>query len=515
MTEDQKYQGALYKEKPAKGQKQKSVTIADNALQHKQHEAYVEDAPDVDDNKHIPPPAPSPPPATPALPAPTSDKKAANVFDFLDPSTTPTASSNGQMKMVTHAPSVFDAPKQLTQHEHDKENDAEYDVAFEENGFSYGAGPIPPATLYNEVSNVSAELMTPAPSKRDRRRRDRDQPPPSLEHSASSLTGKRKRGQPEGTTRFEDDVSMIDAPVNTTPMLNHSGLTGGLSQMMRMQSPDYRSDENHNHPVSPVKRTRRNKVKENGHAENGLGISVKGGGGIGQKFISLIGGATGISGANGSSNDPSSKALVRTRRHSSSDEGEKARKSAKKKHKDRDGKEKKKHRSGNSTALVHVKDDSDSDTPPRRIKAIEYKRRGDADDRSRSPRSSKHSKKDREREKDRGDKENQVVLYKNSDDSDEEDARREKATAFLALISKGPESERGYSVHKALKKFHKEVATPTGSMERDSKEKEKEKEKGRGRGRTRHRDRGSEEEAELWRMLRLKRNERGEIVVFI
>ena len=499
MTEAQKYQGALYKEKPTKSQKRKSVTIAENAVTHKPREAYVEDAPDADGG--VPPPAPSPPPATPALPAPKSDAKAVNVFDFQDPSTpeTPANGSREQMKMLSDAPSIFDKSTQLVEYK-DTNN-----AAFEEDGFCYGSGPIPPAPLYNQASNVSMEFVTPAPSKADRRRRDRDQPPPSLEHSASSLIGKRKRGQPEDAS---DDVSMVDAPA-ATPQLNHSGLTGGLSQMMRMQSPDYRSDEDsgRNHPVSPVKRTRRNKET---HSENGLGISM------GQKLISLIGGATGVTSAHGSSNDPT-KALVRSRRHSSSDDGDKARKATKKKSKDKEKEKKDKKHKSTSTALVHVKHDSDSDThtPPRRLKAIEYKRRGDGDDRSRSPRANKH-RKDREREREPKDKDNQMVLYKDkekdgSDSDAETDAHREKAAAFLALVNKGPESERGYSVHKALRKFHREVVAASPAASEDGKEKEKEKK----RGRSRHRDRDRGEEEELWRMLRLKRNDRGEVVVFI
>lgn len=484
MTEAQKYQGALYKEKPAKN-KRKSVTIAENAVIHKPREAYVEDAPDVDS---VPPPAPSPPPATPALPAPKSDAKAVNVFDFQEPCT-PEPSANGskeQMKMLSDAPSIFDTSTQLVQYK-DKDNDA-----FEEDGFCYGSGPIPPAP-YNQASNVSMEFVTPAQSKRDRRRRDRDQVPPSLEHSASSLIGKRKRGQPE-------DVSMVDAPA-ATPQLNHSGLTGGLSQMMRMQSPDYRSDENagRNHPVSPVKRTRRNKDKENGQAENGLGISM------GQKLISLIGGATGVTGVNGTSNDPT-KALVRTRRHSSSDDGDKARKSAKKKSKEKKDKKQK----STSTALVPVKHDSDSETPPPRLKAIEYKRRGDADDRSRSPRAIKRKDRERDTKEKEKEKDKQMVLYKDKDGSDSDsdvDARREKAAAFLALVNKGPESERGCSVHKALKKFHREIVAGSPAGSEDGKDKK--------RGRSRHRDRDRGEEDALWRTLRMKMNDRGEMVLFL
>jgi cell growth-regulating nucleolar protein len=196
--------------------------------------------------------------------------------------------------MVTHAPSIFDPPKHLVRIEDARDEETtDYDFAYEENGFSYGSGPIPPATIYAEPANMSMEFMTPAPklSKKDRRRQEAQQPP-SLEHSrTNSLTGtsdkKRKRGQPEklSLSRYEEDVAMTDVSsgvphnqMSMTPTLNHSGLTGGLSQMMRTYSPspEYRSDGEtytHHHPVSPIKRTRRgNNVNSNNKETNGHNV---------------------------------------------------------------------------------------------------------------------------------------------------------------------------------------------------------------------------------------------------
>lgn len=63
------------------------------------------------------------------------------------------------------------------------------------------------------------------------------------------------------------------------------------------------------------------------------------------------------------------------------------------------------------------------------------------------------------------------------------------AEVFLSFITKGPDSERGQSINKALKRYHREQGS------RGDREKE-------------------ERDKELWKGLRLKRNERGEVVVF-
>ena len=72
------------------------------------------------------------------------------------------------------------------------------------------------------------------------------------------------------------------------------------------------------------------------------------------------------------------------------------------------------------------------------------------------------------------DSQQQVVIFKS------------RAELFMSFVTKGEGSERGMSVHKALKRYHRE------------------------RGRVGKED----EEKELWKGLRLRKNERGEIVVF-
>ncbi|RDL40092.1 uncharacterized protein BP5553_00071 [Venustampulla echinocandica] len=62
---------------------------------------------------------------------------------------------------------------------------------------------------------------------------------------------------------------------------------------------------------------------------------------------------------------------------------------------------------------------------------------------------------------------------------------------LLSFINKGPESERGMSMHKALKRYHRERNATGSAMSKGL------------------------EEKELWRSLRMKRNDRGEIVLFL
>lgn len=77
-----------------------------------------------------------------------------------------------------------------------------------------------------------------------------------------------------------------------------------------------------------------------------------------------------------------------------------------------------------------------------------------------------------------GDSRNQVVVY------------QPRAELLLSFVNKGPESDRGVSMNKALKRYHRERHANGVDLSR------------------------AEEEKELWRSLRMKRNERGEIVLF-
>lgn len=66
--------------------------------------------------------------------------------------------------------------------------------------------------------------------------------------------------------------------------------------------------------------------------------------------------------------------------------------------------------------------------------------------------------------------------------------RGPRAELFLSFVTKGPESESGCSLNKALKRYHRERGDKLGAAKQ-------------------------EEEKELWKSLRLRRNERGEVVL--
>ena len=80
---------------------------------------------------------------------------------------------------------------------------------------------------------------------------------------------------------------------------------------------------------------------------------------------------------------------------------------------------------------------------------------------------------------DPADSQQQLVVY------------RTRAELFMSFVTKGPESESGCSINKALKRYHRERG-----------------EQGLGLGK-------AEEEKELWKSMRLRRNDRGEIVLFM
>ncbi|EKV10977.1 Zinc finger, C2H2, LYAR-type [Penicillium digitatum] len=473
MSEAQKYQGALYKEKPQKGKKGQKKQNPNQTPNGRHQQPHVVDAP--------PPPAPTPPPAgevrTVASP-PANNEKAVNVFDYLVADATPNASKvsvaapKEQMKMNPNAKSVFDPSESLTRVETNPNTDNEgknYDIAFEENGFSYGAGHISHSASPPNASTT--EFVTPAPKKKKDRRRE-DKPPGTVSEK------KRKRGQADvlNTPGELVDTAMMDAPssiINNagTPMLNHSGLTGGLNRMMRSASPDgddspETSRRAYQDTSSPIKRSRRN-----GNDDSGLGISMKNRAG---RLVSSMFGGSAVSSINGS--EPGSKTLVQTRRGSSSsgDSHLDVRKSKKshRSHADDDDSRKSKRKSSNPT---------DGDRPSRRLKQGD-ERRGSVDS------SNGH----------------QVTVYKQSRPParTDEDLQRELGHHFLSLVAS--HSERGCSINKALKRFHREL-----SDEYDA-------DRGRDNGRSRAgRERKVDDEKDLFRALRLRRNDRGEIVVFI
>ncbi|KAL4934062.1 uncharacterized protein BDV17DRAFT_286856 [Aspergillus undulatus] len=463
MSEAQKYQGALYKERPSKnGRKGNNQNQNGNKNNNQQSKAntghrapYVEDAPDSQTN--LLPTAPTPPTLNENKPTQTQEGAKVNVFDFLVDEKTPNASKvslvppKEQMQMKDHAPSVFETSQALAraQAEDDDDESKDYDVAYEEHGFSYGAGPIaPPVYPNNKAAAISMEFMTPAPKKKDRRG-ERQKSPPTL--TATTSEKKRKRRIDDNDPE-DADTPMLEAPSSVlnhpgTPML-HSGLTGGLDRMLRSPSLDDEDSENprrrYQDPSSPLKRTRRDEKED-----AGLGISIKN---RAERLVSSMFTGSSVSGSSVAGNEAEPR-------------------KAKKTHKIRD--------QPNSTDGLKTKRkvsaQTEGDHPMRRLKKTEYP----------------------ERSEDGG----EVVVYRQENHPDE--VQRQMAAQFLSLVTKGPESTRGFSVNKVLKRFHKDF---TDEYDND---------RGREQGRSRaDRERRGDDEKDLWRTLRLKQNERGEIVIF-
>lgn len=402
ISEAQKYQGALYKEKPTKLSKKPATTAHSTAVIPRK--AYVEDAPDPDTGDavaivDVPPPAPVPPPAVP----PPAIEQAYSVFDFLVTDETPNASkislggtkSQTQMKMVGGAPPIFEAGRLLVSELEGDRGINGPDIPFEEDGYSYGTHPV-----QANRRKAKVEFLTPAPKREQNGSRETIY---ELEGSDRRSTDKkRKRHAVEeldltaARSSVEQDEVMADAPAL------HTGLTGGLNRLLSSSkfppSPDYSgADLCEVSPKSPLIRTRPAKSeKERGRI---------------------------------------SSALISTRRVSTS------------RRTSDESRPRKKHSSHR-----HAHPD---DRPKRKLKTIEY---------------GSHERKD--------DSQQQLVVY------------RTRAELFKSLVTKGPESESGCSMNKALKRYHRERG-----------------ESGLGLGKV-------EEEKELWKQVRLRRNERGEIVVF-
>ncbi|KAF5006978.1 hypothetical protein FDECE_6676 [Fusarium decemcellulare] len=419
MTEDQKYQGALYKNNKNKKQKHSHpnydpATPQQNPIQAQapaltqttidndnntgtmSHHAYVEDFPedrdfgwaeyeessDEDSPTGPPPEAPTPPSAAP--------EPHVDVFEFLvGTGETPNASNlnltvcqdlpdaEPSTSLVRYQPKTDDYTFMDADDDDDDEDEEEDDD--EEAVVDHETLPPPPA-----------QFVTPAPKSERRKSRS----------STEKKDKKRKRLHVE----VPSDQVMTDAP----PVL-HSGLTGGLNRMMRPifpPSPDYSGgDAPEVSPASPLKKTKHSK-----HSKHAKHASA------GHSLFGMLAGTT----------KPKSKSKSKTK----SSKTKKSSSSKKQSHKEKEKK-------------------------PQLIEYRPQSKDGDAEPGN-----------------------NQVILFK------------PRADVFLSFVDKGPESEKGCSMNKVLKRFHREREA-TGS------------ELGKGK-----------EEKELWRSLRLRQNERGEIVLF-
>ncbi|KAK5657072.1 hypothetical protein OQA88_3599 [Cercophora sp. LCS_1] len=374
MTEEQKYQGALYKNKKAKTAPSEN-TSTDKMAQA----AYVEDVNDdwrdyeqrSDDDGHS---AASPPPEAPTPPAADI-----NVFDFLVANPTPTASS---LSLPATNPVQLNEETQLVRFDYEANGMLDGIDLNDSAMVQYGSGPVP------------ASFRTPG-AKSERKK--------SRGESEMKSDKKRKR------LHIETDQVMTDAP----PIL-HSGLTGGLNRMMSRPgafppSPDYSGGDVPETPASPLKKS---KSKHHKSRTEGLGNSL----------IAMIAAGSGVKPVKSKSS---------------------------------------KKRKSSSTSTSTKKKSTKRLEAPKEQKLLEYRP------------GSKDSK-----EGDSASAGGQMVLFK------------PRAEHFLSFVQKGPESERGCSINKALKRYHRERSESGESLSKLM------------------------EEKELWRSLRMKKNEHGEIVLF-
>lgn len=408
ITEEQKYQGALYKNKKAKtnnsnnntnnSNHQFNETAANNASSAAQpdhnmmQQPYVEDMPegfadgeyeDVSDDANpraVLPEAPSPP-LGPA-------EGHVNVFDFLDSSATPNASTL-QFPPANHA--AANGETQLVRYEGGGGDDPDESAQMVDDNpqamVQYGTGPVPAAR---------EPYQTPAP--RTERRK-----------TGSELKKDKKRKR----LHLDTDHIMADAP----PVLHHSGLTGGLNRMMAPvfpPSPDYSGGDAAD--PSPSSALMMKKKKKKKQPEQSKSKTSKRESSIGSNLLAFMG-------AGGAA----TKSKTKKRKVSSS-----SRKSSSH------------HRS------------SEREKVP---KLIEYRPNSGGDDKD-------------------GDDDRQMVVY------------RPRADLLLSYVDKGPDSERGYSMRKALRQYHRERNASSDCLGKAT------------------------EEKELWRSLRMRKNDRGEIVLF-
>ena len=436
----------------------------------------MEDAPDSEN----PPHAPTPPSAIP--------NNRDSVFDYMvadDQPNTPkiqfSKKSREEMAMKNGAPPLFTDSRASSRSGYRNNEERVHSQDYQEHGFSYGTEPVNPRP-YNDVnpSYASLDFMTPAARATKLRLEGQDRP--SLGHSRqnSGSEKKRKRGQtdPNGTDTPMTDADGQLVTVENTPSVMHSGLTGGLNRMMSEDNEAFpfsnsppgderdrnrdrdrgsKRAERYEEPASPLKKTRHSKD------DPGLGISIKG---RAVKALSMVGGALlpAPQDANTSKTRRRASSSDHDRNYTRGREGEK-----------RERKKHKVHRH-NGTASANIRHDHSSrrrgsaespEAQRRKLKAIEYRKYSESG-----------SDSDDDRKKNGA---SQMVIF------GAEEKQKKRCETFLSNIP-GTESEKGYSIHKALKRWHKQGDTRSSSSR-------------------------AEEEQELWRGLRLRKNDRGEIVL--
>ncbi|KAL1591479.1 hypothetical protein SLS60_011979 [Paraconiothyrium brasiliense] len=483
ITEDQKYQGKLYRD-PKQNKKQSQHQKKDSVQQTSQalvpRNAYVEDVADADNGAvaivDAPPRAPTPPPAAHSL---GYNEQAAiegvNVFDFLDTSETPARARTrpaDESRMIEDSmpPAYQEKEPKITVTDVMKFQVPE-DDEFAGNNFVYGDEPVRPSnerfdSSYNmREQDPQYSYTTPAPKSKHSRTKSREK---NLDTTISKSERKRKRNSPAGLdmslvrAQEERDTMMAEAP----PIL-HSGLTGGLNRLLHSSqfppTPDHSGDWVENSPLSPMKRAKQGASKAFLRAQKDFEVQQ----------------------------EKDRKAEIKEERAR-----EKEERKERERGRERERKDRKEIKA--STALVKIrpkmKRRDDSERSSHKHREGERRRRRETDSSGSPPRPRKTVKaieyRRSESQSSDVDNDRQLIVRPNGDVVPVKTEHEARAELFMSFVSKGPESERGMSVNKTLKRYHRERHDYDHHVSK------------------------VDEEKELWKSLRLKRNDRGEIVLF-
>lgn len=417
--------------------------------------AYVEDAPEGDEGNavavvDVPPRAPTPPPAAPAAVEETPEN--VNVFDYLVTDSTPNAS-----KMQLGAP---DERKMVGNGNRDSQysqfSNGTGSQQYLQHGFSYGPAPVEPSfQRYDSWQNMADNprgnasmpppLTTPGPRSERKEKKER--------HTDK----KRKRQQVEeldlssAKRPSSRDKDALEAPGSVQlggGRVLHSGLTGGLNKLVT-DSQEYYDDriEAGPTPISPTKRTKRDR--------------------------------------DGSTKDDKRKSSYTSYTTQiikpSSLSGKERERTKEDKHRRPESSYRSSDRSANTIYYDDKHRSSHKASSRRRDSTPSISSSADYHASRSRPKSIAHSSHYSERPQSVQPSAHNAVVTNGHYAS--------KAEMFLSFCQKGPESERGCSINKALKRYHRE----NGLKGDDEKE---------------------EEDKELWKSLRVRRNERGEYVLF-
>ena len=317
------------------------------------------------------------------------------------------------------------------------------DASLAQTGVAYGNEPVRPS---NERFD---SYTTPAP-KSKKSKKDKD-----VETTTKKSERKRKRSPAEldlsaVRAQEEKDIMMEDAP----PML-HSGLTGGLNRLLARPefppSPDDSGDFA-NSPLSPTKRAKQGTSKALMRAQREWEIQQQ----------------------------KEKKAEIKEERERQ--KGEKKEKKEKERGREKERKERKA-----STALVKIRPKKRKDASPQIRRRRQYSSSASPAPQERKPKAIEYSRSTSGSPAPDGN--GQLVVRPEAGELALPVSTR--AGLFMSFINKGPESERGVSINKTLKRYHRERHE-----------------------RREDRLHKADEEKELWKDMRLKRNDRGEIVLF-